>query len=181
MFPFSASTMAVLVKEPHQRAAIGKGHIHDAPLNTLVHDFHIGRLRDGLRALKLPLKDLATVLHVLAAFHAIRLVGIGRLFQGKRSLLHVLKSDLHETVIHDRKDGEEGHIHGVRTHDGLEILDPGHVSIQEDAIYDGAMVLPQNGGKMLEKAFGVPVKVVGGVGDAKVARKDACLGGFADA
>ncbi len=180
-FSLSAPAITVLVKESHQRATVGHGHVHDAPLNPLVHDLDIGRPLDCLCGPQLPVKDLATVLCVLPAFHAIRLVGIGRLFQGDRSLLHVLESDLHEALVHDGENGEEGHIHDFREHDGLEVLDPRHVSVEKDAIHDGAVVLPQNGGEMLEKAFGVAVKVVGRVGDAEITREDACLGGFADA
>ena len=180
--PFLIPTATVLVKEPHQRATVGKGHVHDAPLNPLLCDLHIGRPFYRLCSPQLSIKNLATVFHVLAAFHAIRLVRIGRLFQGDGSLLHVLESDLHEAVVHDGENGEESDIHSaIREHNGLEILDPRHVSIEKDAIYDGAVVLPQNGGEMLEKVTRIPVKVVGGVGDAEIAREDACLGGFADA
>ena len=84
--------------------------------------------------------------------------------------------------MNHRKDGEESHIHDpIRAHDRLEILNPRHVSVEEDAIHNGAMVFPQNRGEMEEKVARVPVKVVGRVGDAEIAREDARLGGFADA
>ena len=178
--PFLATALAVLVKESRQRPTVGKGHVHDAPLNTLVHDLHIGRPWNRLRGVELLLKDLATVLHRLPAFHAIRLVRIGRLFQCDGPLLHVLKSDLHKAVMNHGEDGEESDVHGAR-HDRLEIVDPRHVSIEKDAIHDGTVVLPQNGGEMKEKCLGVAVKIMGRVGDAEIAREDASLGGFADA
>ena len=141
-FALPRPTLAVLVKESRQRASVGKGHLHDAALNTLVHDLHIGRLLDRLHMSQLLLKNLATVIHRLPAFHAIRLVRIGRLLQRDGPLLHVLKSDLHEAVVHDGEDGEESDVHGaIGEHDGLEILDPRHVSVEKDAIHDGAVVL----------------------------------------
>ncbi len=179
-FTFLAPAVAVLVKESRQRASIGKGHVHDAPLNTLVHDLHVGRFLDRLGGPELLLKNLATVIDVLAAFHAIRLVRIGRLLQRDGPLLHVLKGDLHEAVVYDGKEGEQSDVHGFM-HDGLELFDPRHVSVEKDAVHDGAVVFQQNGGEMVEEVLGVSVKVVGRVGDAEIAREDPRLGGFADA